>query len=236
MDNIIEIKETDKGQAVSARNLHEKLGIKSNFSTWFKRMLEYGFIDGIDFIPFLEKSSGGRRKKDFVLTIESAKQIAMIQRNDIGKRIRLYLIDCEKAIKKAHGLSLEEKQGLFRTNQVNGTYGVKDYLINRFGKDLGIRKFIEWSKYSHQVITGRTIKQTKKLGIEYGLKSKERRSAKEVCRNIEPYNGFGHYIADLAATISGDAKLAASMGKEAATHLMQKQLPIKRDTKEIIPF
>jgi len=82
---------------VSARELHEKLHIDSNFTTWFKRMCEYGFEEGKDFFPKLEESTGGRPSKEFEIQIDMAKQICMLQRTPEGKQIRQYFIDLEKA-------------------------------------------------------------------------------------------------------------------------------------------
>lgn len=84
-------------QTVSARELHEKLNIESNFTTWFKRMCEYGFSEGADFFPKMEESTGGRPATDFEVSVDMAKQICMIQRTPEGKEVRQYLIDLEKA-------------------------------------------------------------------------------------------------------------------------------------------
>lgn len=84
---------------VSARELHEKLHIDSNFTTWFKRMCEYGFSEGKEFFPILGKTSeqGGRPQTDFEISVDMAKQICMLQRTPEGKQIRQYFIDLEKA-------------------------------------------------------------------------------------------------------------------------------------------
>lgn len=84
-------------QTVSARELHEKLNIESNFTTWFKRMAGYGFAEGTDFFPKMEESTGGRPATDFEISVDMAKQICMIQRTPEGKEVRQYLIDLEKA-------------------------------------------------------------------------------------------------------------------------------------------
>lgn len=81
---------------VSGRQLHEALGVNSNYTTWFDRMTEYGFIEGQDFLPNLEKSTGGRRAVDHIIKLDMAKEIAMIQRTDRGKQVRQYFIQVEK--------------------------------------------------------------------------------------------------------------------------------------------
>lgn len=98
MENLINVVYDNDRITVSARELHGFLGIESNFTTWFRRMCEYGFEQEIDFIPFLEKSNGGRPSTDYQLTIEMAKEISMIQRNEKGKQARQYFIACEKKL------------------------------------------------------------------------------------------------------------------------------------------
>lgn len=95
MNNLININLDN--QTLSARELHEKLNIESNFTTWFKRMCEYGFFEGTDFFPKMEESTGGRPAKDYSISVDMAKQICMIQRTPEGKAVRQYLIDLEKA-------------------------------------------------------------------------------------------------------------------------------------------
>lgn len=86
---------------VSARDLHEALEVKSNFTTWFNRMCEYGFREKIDFktcFPKMESEShGGQNMIDHEISIDMAKQICMIQRSEKGKQYRQYFIDLEKA-------------------------------------------------------------------------------------------------------------------------------------------
>lgn len=95
MDELIKV--NSDTQTVSARDLHEKLGIKTAFKDWMPRMIDYGFEEGKDFSSFLSESTGGRPSKDYEISIDMAKQICMIQRTPIGKQIREYFIDLEKA-------------------------------------------------------------------------------------------------------------------------------------------
>lgn len=97
MNEIIKINYETEQPTVSARELYEKLEIKSNFTTWFERMCEYGFLVGKDFFPKKEESTGGRPATDFDLTIRCGKEICMIQRTEQGKVIRNYFLDLEDA-------------------------------------------------------------------------------------------------------------------------------------------
>lgn len=85
---------------VSGRDLHEKLEIETPYKQWFDRMCEYGFEDNKDYCTFLcNRSDGlaGKPRTDHIITLDMAKQIAMIQRTDKGKEIREYFIKIEKA-------------------------------------------------------------------------------------------------------------------------------------------
>lgn len=109
------IKTNIDNQTISARELHEKLNINSNFTTWFNRMAEYGFTEGEDFFPKMEESTGGRPSTDYDITIDMAKQICMIQRTPEGKQVRQYLLDLEKAwntpsLIMARALKVADKQ------------------------------------------------------------------------------------------------------------------------------
>lgn len=97
MNQLIEINYDTEQPTVSARDLYEKLNIESNFTTWFKRMCEYGFQSGKDFFPKKEESTGGRPAIDFDVSIRTAKEICMIQRTDEGRTIRNYFLDLEDA-------------------------------------------------------------------------------------------------------------------------------------------
>lgn len=97
-NELINLHEQDDGSiAVSGRELHDFLEIESNYTTWFKRMIEYGFVEGQDFIPKMEESTGGRPSVNHKLSLDMAKEVSMIQRNDKGKLARRYFIEVEKA-------------------------------------------------------------------------------------------------------------------------------------------
>ena len=86
---------------VSGRELHEFLGIGAEYSHWFNRMCEYGFLEGLDFTPFLTESTGGRPSTDHQITLDMAKELSMIQRTEKGKQARQYFIAVEKSSDRA---------------------------------------------------------------------------------------------------------------------------------------
>ena len=89
---------------ISARDLHEALGVETDFRHWFPRMTEYGFSEGSDFNPVKNvrvQSEGSREVSrevtDYSISIDMAKEICMIQRTEKGREVRKYFIDLEKA-------------------------------------------------------------------------------------------------------------------------------------------
>lgn len=81
---------------VSARDLHKALEVSTDFNHWFTRMREYGFEAQKDFTTFLSESTGGRPSQDAQITVDMAKEIAMLQRTEKGKEVRKYFIQVEK--------------------------------------------------------------------------------------------------------------------------------------------
>lgn len=82
---------------VLARELHEFLGVGTEFRHWFPRMCEYGFTEDVDYTPVIfDHPQNGQPTKDYQLTIEMAKEICMIQRSEKGKQARQYFIRLEK--------------------------------------------------------------------------------------------------------------------------------------------
>lgn len=96
MNELIPITYHNDDPAVSARDLHEFLEVKTAYKDWFPRMCEYGFAEGQDFCSFLSESTGGRPAQDAILTIDMAKEICMLQRNEKGKIARQYFLQLEK--------------------------------------------------------------------------------------------------------------------------------------------
>lgn len=97
MNELITITTNEVGEpTVLGRELHDFLKVATPYDKWFPRMAEYGFSEGKDFSTFLSESTGGRPSTDHLLTIDMAKELAMIQRTERGKQARQYFIQVEK--------------------------------------------------------------------------------------------------------------------------------------------
>lgn len=102
MNELIKVNYENDRPTVLARDLHEFLEVQTPYHKWFPRMCEYGFSENIDYMMMdknVLRSDGTKMPQvqhDAQLTIEMAKEICMLQRNERGKQARQYFIQLEK--------------------------------------------------------------------------------------------------------------------------------------------
>jgi phage anti-repressor protein len=104
-------------QLVDARQLHEFLGVGRDFSNWIKgRIQEYEFVEKQDYLlaksgekhqldspnPANQEWGGDRRSIDYFLTLDMAKELAMVERTPRGRQARRYFIECERQLRQLH--------------------------------------------------------------------------------------------------------------------------------------
>ena len=189
---------------VSARDLHEKLNIGTAFKDWMPRMVEYGFVEGTDYnvlkIERVQKEGNRDVKReviDYEITVNMAKEICMIQRTPEGKRVRLYLIDLEKAwntpeLVMARGLKavqamIEQKDEQIKlltadnermkpkevfadaVSASDSAILVRELakLIKQNGKDIGEKRLYKWMRANGYIIKNST--QPTQRAMELGL-------------------------------------------------------------------
>ena len=100
MNELIKITETEGKRTVSARELHEKLGVTERFNSWFSRMLKFGFEENKDYIGCKEFNTLAKQElQNYYISLDMAKEICMIQRSEIGRTFRQYFIECERELK-----------------------------------------------------------------------------------------------------------------------------------------
>ena len=84
---------------IDARLLHQKLRAKTKFTEWIKARIEdYSFIEKQDYFRNFGKSST-KPTHEFLLTLDMAKELAMLERNEVGRDIRRYFIQKEKELR-----------------------------------------------------------------------------------------------------------------------------------------
>lgn len=176
MNNLIPINFESDRPTVSARELHEFLEVNTDFRHWFPRMLEFGFKENEDFRTFLTESSGGRPGQDAQLTIDMAKELCMIQRNERGRQARQYFIQIEKdwnspekvmaraleyAHKEIHNLTARiehDKPKVLFADSVSASkasilVGEMAKILKQNGIDIGEKRFFRWLRENGYLIS-----------------------------------------------------------------------------------
>jgi anti-repressor protein len=115
MGDLIKIHWGPDGPFVEGRVLHAALEPETPYHKWLPRQCEYGFIEGRDFRTKMSKSTGGRPAADHELSFHMAKEISMLPRTEIGKKVRQYFIQLEEAWNSpetlmARALQMADKQ------------------------------------------------------------------------------------------------------------------------------
>ena len=104
MTNIIKITKNEIGNAelnsVNARDIHNYLQVNSKFADWIKRAIsKYDFKENVDFT--IHKFVIGKNQViDYIVTMDMAKELAMLENNPKGRETRKYFIACEKELQK----------------------------------------------------------------------------------------------------------------------------------------
>lgn len=114
---------------VNARELHTFLEVGRDFTSWVKgRIQQYQFVENQDYVLTFTKTGERKNVKvtDYHLTLDMAKELAMVENNDQGRQARRYFIEAEKALREAQG-----QQTLLVQAKVNGlpTQSVDDMPI-----------------------------------------------------------------------------------------------------------
>ena len=107
----------DKKRFVNARELHQWLGVGKFFANWIKdRIKKYDFVEDLDYFISIANSGNGLKTqqtgkivdaktgkvlpKEYVISVDMAKELAMLENSEIGKKVRKYFIRVEGNFKK----------------------------------------------------------------------------------------------------------------------------------------
>ncbi|OPB31392.1 anti-repressor protein [Bartonella sp. AR 15-3] len=138
MNTLIPISEQTVGQeivqTVNARELHVFLEIKARFNDWIKnRIKECKFQENINFITLTKNLVSGGKVKEYHITLDMAKHLSMIERNDKGHEARQYFIKCERLLKQvaASQVDYSKPEALLGVlNHLQNQIEQKDHVIS----------------------------------------------------------------------------------------------------------
>jgi len=104
----IQIVEKKGVQLIDSKLLHKALEVASYHADWIRRRIDgYGFEEGVDY--HLHQHStlrGGTKRKEYLITLDMAKELAMLENNEVGTKTRRYFIQCEKEYRKHEAIRL----------------------------------------------------------------------------------------------------------------------------------
>ncbi|MGY0152454.1 antA/AntB antirepressor family protein [Edwardsiella tarda] len=122
----------------NARALHDFLGIGKRFASWIvERIEEYRFIENQDYVIASQireaKTRGGHNRKDYHLTLDTAKELAMVERNERGRQIRRYFIECERQLlSRQQGAYSAPKPQPLSDGEIKNLKWLIDSIVNQF--------------------------------------------------------------------------------------------------------
>lgn len=196
MNELLKVNYDNERITLSARELHEFLGIGTEFRKWFPRMTEYGFSEENDFRRVSQKCptpGGVQEKADYEITLDMAKEIAMIQRSDKGKEVRQYFLELERrwnspeaVMNRALEYSRKQVKALMEENKelkpkalfaeaVSASdesilIGQLAKLIRQNGYEIGQNRLFEWMREKGYLIkSGSRRNQPTQRAMDMGL-------------------------------------------------------------------
>ena len=199
MNELIEVTLNDNHEPViSGRQLHEALGVNSNYTTWFDRMTDYGFTENQDYVLLSnfgnQTGRGGHNRVDHIIKLDMAKEIAMIQRTERGKQVRQYFIQVEKDFnspekimarallmvdQKVHKLEAKieaDRPKVLFAEAVSASHtsilvGELAKLLKQNGVDMGANRLFNWLRAHGYLIkrNGRDWNMPTQKSVEMGL-------------------------------------------------------------------
>lgn len=173
-ESLINILETKIGSAVSAKELHAFIGPKSKFADWIKnRIKQCQLIEGVDYgiySKILEKIGRGRPESEYILSVDAAKQLCMVEGNEKGREARLYFIECEKKLRQVVSQTSEMSDDEFMAialQRANRVLENKSRLLAQAEKIIEVQA--PKVEYYEKVLNSESVHQITVIAKELGM-------------------------------------------------------------------
>lgn len=141
-EGMVNVYQKGNEQLVDARELHESLEVKTPFNKWIIRRIEkYDFEENVDYISLdnlVQRETGATTRKDYILKLDMAKELAMVEPNEVGKKIRRYFIQTEKQFK----MKLQQRAN-GKLTRLQVTDAVRDYIPESPNKKFKYKHFTD---------------------------------------------------------------------------------------------
>ena len=153
----------EKKRFVNARELHKWLKVGRFFANWIKDRIEkYDFVENLDYFItvadfgngvkkradgiLVDKKTGKVLPKEYVLSVDMAKEVAMLENSEIGKKVRKYFIRVEGDFKKVMRIAVLDPKII---NQLASKFSETREETKDYRKDFtdSIKKFVAVKNY-----------------------------------------------------------------------------------------
>jgi len=220
---LVPVYKTDTGEnVVNGRELWEGLQTKSKFADWIKnKFADCEATENEDFETLSKNLENGGRTIEYIIKLDTAKEMAMLERNEIGKRVRKYFISVEKKSKKPMS-SLEWAELQVKVSKE------LDQKIDTVNEDLQAFKLdlpllgVECDKITTAVRIKGVNCLGGKISIAYHDKSLRQKVYSDIYREIKRQFGLSSYKAikrsqcDIAIEVIGGYELPLVLKAEIA--------------------
>lgn len=206
-NELVPVYETGTGEkVVYGTELHEVLGVKSPYREWSaRRFKDCDVLEDEDYTSVeISTVSGGTPKKEHIIKLDTAKEMAMLERNEKGKEVRKYFIAIEKKYKQTavnmselsqelqmffkmgEALAKQELEQKRQAEQLNRIEEKQNLLTETFRKSADREDFKAWCKKCISKITkspmfGLGLSESEKYSLAWN-ESYERLNEERPCR------------------------------------------------------
>ncbi|WP_285013454.1 antA/AntB antirepressor family protein [Lactococcus garvieae] len=176
MNQLINITQNENNDSVvSGRELHDFLEVSERYSTWFERMVKYGFEENVDFVGCKVFNTLAKQElQDHALKLDMAKEISMIQRTAKGKEARQYFIQVEKEYKQRQQapMTLDQQIAAIAT----GYGSVKEELLEVKDRVEDLEENVPLSSGEYSYLTRRINQRVSEVAHGYGKITQKQRA------------------------------------------------------------
>ncbi len=177
MENKLEILKVELNEnqepIVGGRELHEVLGVKTQYTKWFERMCEYGFLG----LLVSQKCLTNNPKNPYTevinhaIKLDMAKEIAMIQRNEKGKQVRQYFIQVERDFNSPDKIMARAlKMADIKINQLS--INMEKLQLENSQKEQVINELKPKADYTDKILQSKNLVTITAIAKDYGMGAK----------------------------------------------------------------
>ncbi|MGF7037347.1 antA/AntB antirepressor family protein [Mucilaginibacter lappiensis] len=221
---------------VMGSDLHEELQIKTPLRKWFPSMIEYGFVENQDFSQMDKKvhldQGGNTVRKDWAVTVEMAKHIAMVQKTAQGKITRDYLLQLDQKVNDGEYLNQGQILALMDICKVMGYFSVQDFFEKEHYEKIFKGTGAEWWERRASLF-GYSAADLKKALLDIGEKYKNQKQALFKTDRLELIR---RGVVDMFIVMGKSVAFAKNVGNIAKTMSEKLELEIYNDLDTSIDF